>query len=76
VHARIDEANAIAECIDNNNGTAAAYFDVRATDPHGLFDEQRFTVTVANVNEAPSVLSTALPSGRDGSGLSFLRAGE
>ena len=59
--ARVDEAEAIAECIDDNNLTAAAWFAVRATDPDGLFDSQRFTVSIDNVNAAPTMLSTLLP---------------
>ncbi len=59
--ARIDEGEAIAECLDNNNATAAAYFAVRASDPEGLFDSQRFTVSVDHVNAAPTMLSTLLP---------------
>lgn len=62
LHARIDEAQAIEECLDDNNHTAAAYFEVRATDQGGLFDTQRFTVTVENVNEAPTIITSALPS--------------
>jgi RHS repeat-associated protein len=59
--ARIDEGEAIAECLDNNNATAAAYFAVRASDPEGLFDSQRFTVSIDHVNAAPTMLSTLLP---------------
>lgn len=61
VFARVDEAGAVAECIEDNNRTAAAYFEVRATDPAGLFDSQRFTVTVENANTAPAIVTSALP---------------
>jgi choice-of-anchor A domain-containing protein/RHS repeat-associated protein len=61
LYARVDDEQAVAECIDDNNRTAAAYFTVRAADPEGLFDRQRFTVTIENVNEAPQILSTQLP---------------
>jgi RHS repeat-associated protein len=59
--ARIDDDNVVPECLEDNNATAAAYFAVRATDPGGLFDSQRFTVTVENVNAAPGILTTELP---------------
>jgi RHS repeat-associated protein len=61
LHARIDEDRAISECLDNNNQTTAVYFEVRAADPHGLYDSQRFTVSVENVNEAPRFVTEALP---------------
>lgn len=59
--ARVDANNAVAECLEDNNVTLAAYFDLRATDPEGLYDAQRFTVTVENVNQAPSLLTTEVP---------------
>src|SRR5690606_17621905 len=61
LHARIDVANAVIECAEDNNFAAAGYFEVRATDPEGLFDSQRFTATVENVNEHPWVVTTGLP---------------
>ncbi|MBC8233690.1 putative Ig domain-containing protein [bacterium] len=39
---------------------------VRVEDAGGLFDTQSFTVTVANVNEAPSITSTAVTTAIEG----------
>ncbi|MCK7592298.1 Ig-like domain-containing protein [Pseudomarimonas salicorniae] len=57
----IDAAGDVTECIDSNNVTSAALFTVRATDPDGLFDTQRFSVTVEDANSAPVLQTATLP---------------
>jgi choice-of-anchor A domain-containing protein len=55
LYAVIDPEGRIEECDANNNWTSAGLFQVRATDPGGLFDTQRFSVNVKNVNRAPTI---------------------
>jgi YD repeat-containing protein len=59
--ARVDLDGRVEECNEENNSTYAVLFDLRASDPSGLFDAQRFTVSVENVNEAPQLQTTNLP---------------
>src|SRR5690606_5056444 len=37
---------------------------VRAQDPAGLFDDQVFTISIANTNDAPDILSSAPTTAR------------
>lgn len=74
LHALIDEDDAVTECLENNNRASAAYFQVRASDPEGLYDTQRFTVTVENVNQAPSIQTAELPPATIGEDYRFIVA--
>jgi len=60
LYARVDTANAIAECDESNNTGAAGYFAARVSDTEGLFDLQRFTVNVSNVNQPPVLANQTL----------------
>ncbi len=60
LYALIDENNQIDECIENNNTTSAALLEVKATDPQGLYDTQRFSVYIENINQVPAINTTTL----------------
>lgn len=62
LYAVVDDVDAVAECAEGNNTVAAQIFRARVTDSRGMFDTQVFSVSVIDVNEAPSFLA-ATPGG-------------
>lgn len=63
-------ANAV-ECAVDNNETIAAVVDARAYDEAGLFDVQKFAVSMADSNDAPEFSSAASSTGVAGQVYSF-----
>ncbi|WP_373033810.1 immunoglobulin-like domain-containing protein, partial [Sulfurovum sp.] len=53
---------ATPECELGNNVVRTAFVQVDAADPEGLFDQQSFLINVLDVNEAPVIISEALPN--------------
>ncbi|WP_028116276.1 putative Ig domain-containing protein [Ferrimonas senticii] len=47
------------ECLDNNNSAKAKLVELGVYDPAGLSDQQRFSVQIENLNDAPSVTSAS-----------------
>ena len=47
-------------------------FRVRVTDSTGLFYEEKLTITVGNVNEAPQIITSSPPDGKVGKTYSFI----
>lgn len=62
LYARIDSNQHIEECSELNNSTNAALVNVRVQDQDGLFDVQRYSVNVTNVNQPPVIVSTSTTS--------------
>ena len=60
LYARIDEAQQISECLEDNNSTSATLYTVKVTDPFGLSDSQRFSVNKKNINQSPVINSNGL----------------
>ncbi|MGF2736979.1 Ig-like domain-containing protein, partial [Marinobacter sp. DUT-1] len=63
-------ANAV-ECAVDNNETIAAVVDARAYDEAGLFDVQKFAVSMADSNDAPEFSSAASSNAVAGQVYSF-----
>ena len=53
----------VQECAVDNNETIAAVVDARVYDEAGLFDAQKFAVSMANSNDAPAFASAASSTG-------------
>ncbi|OMH35344.1 putative Ig domain-containing protein [Motiliproteus sp. MSK22-1] len=70
LYARIDGANTIEECIEDNNQTQSALFKVKVADPEGLNDTQLFALSVGYVNHAPTL--TAISEGEAKTSQSFV----
>ncbi|TDR22310.1 Ig-like domain-containing protein [Marinicella litoralis] len=64
LYAQIDVAENVSECIENNNSLTTALFEVQAIDAQNLVGQQRFTVLVENINEAPSFLTSTLTNAK------------
>lgn len=59
IRAAIVPPAGLVECKTDNNDLAAVWARLRATDRGGLYDEEVFTVSVLDANEAPAIVSTA-----------------
>ncbi|EON91942.1 Rhs family protein [Marinobacter lipolyticus SM19] len=59
----------VVECVSNNNSARAAILTVQAFDEAGLFDDQKFAVSIKDVNDHPEISSAA--SGQAFVGLDF-----
>ena len=62
----VDAGNVLRECVEDNNRAIGTLFAARATDPAGLHDAQRWTVSVEDVNAAPSIATAEIPTGMPG----------
>ncbi|MDX1528762.1 MAG: putative Ig domain-containing protein, partial [Gammaproteobacteria bacterium] len=56
-HARLVTTTPVEECELRNNQTRSALVQLRATDPTGLVDIQRFAVSVDEINDPPVIVS-------------------
>ncbi|RVT48145.1 tandem-95 repeat protein [Rheinheimera sediminis] len=65
---------AVLSGIPANNDVGAHAVTLRVTDAAGLFADQSFTVTVANVNDAPSISGTPAITVAQGAAYSFVPA--
>lgn len=59
------------ECATDNNSSRAAVVDLRVYDPAGLYDRQKYAVSVADVNDPPEISSARLSAAVVGQAYSF-----
>ncbi|WP_417532048.1 putative Ig domain-containing protein [Marinobacter lipolyticus] len=63
IKAKVALPDNVVECAVDNNETTAAVVDARAYDEAGLFDTQKFAVSMADSNDAPVFASAASSTG-------------
>jgi RHS repeat-associated protein len=63
IKAKVVMPDAVVECSVDNNETIAAVVDARVYDEAGLFDTQKFAVSIADSNDAPVFASAASSAG-------------
>ena len=62
----IDDATGLISWTPTNADVGAHHVIVRVTDANGTFAERDFWITVANVNDPPIIVTTALPNATEG----------
>ncbi|MFC3700202.1 putative Ig domain-containing protein [Reinekea marina] len=59
------------ECLTDNNQTRAVVMQASVYDEAGLFDIQTFAASITNVNDSPSIISSASFTATENAGFSF-----
>ena len=63
----VNQANGLITWTPTNDDVGTHTIIARATDASGAFAERSFLITVANVNNAPTISTTSLPDATEGS---------